>query len=177
MKPEYFSENETGISRHDAIRPTMSALIITAHVKDGGEMAREYGLPPAIVSMIEQHHGSSLVSYFYHRARKQAKGEAAVAEASFRYPGPVPQSVEGALVMMADSVEAATRSLEDPTPAHIRRLVHDLIMNRLLDHQLDGSELTLLDLEQVEEAFFRVLTSMFHSRVKYPGQEEKRRRR
>ncbi len=179
MKPEYFSENETGISRHDSLNPSMSTLIIIAHVKDGAEMAREMGLPPAVIDIIEQHHGESLVSYFHHRAQVQATGGETVEDYTYRYPGPSPQSPETALVMLADSVEAATRSLEDPTPAHIRKLVHEILMQRLLDRQFEASGLTLTDLGRAEDAFFRVLTSMFHSRVKYPGQDKEgpRRRR
>lgn len=177
MKPEYFSENETGLSRHDSLKPSMSTLIIIAHVKDGAEMAREVGLPPAIIAIIEQHHGESLVSYFHHRAQQQAAEGEVVEDFTFRYPGPCPQSPETALVMLADSVEAATRSLEDPTPAHIRRLVHEILMQRLMDRQFEASGLTLTDLGRAEDAFFRVLSSMFHSRVKYPGQEKETPRR
>ncbi|MBN2712137.1 MAG: HDIG domain-containing protein [Planctomycetes bacterium] len=179
MKPEYFSENESGVSRHDHLKPSMSSLIIVAHVKDGGEMAREVGLPPAIIDIIEQHHGDSLVSFFLHRARKGAAEGEKVSESSFKYSGPAPTSREAGLVMLADSVEAATRSLEDPNPAQIRKLVHDVATAKLMSRQLDNSGLTLTDLAKVEDTFLRVLTSMFHSRVKYPGQDKegaKRRR-
>lgn len=177
MKPEYFSENESGISRHDSLKPSMSALIIMAHVKDGSEMARAIGLPPGIIDIIEQHHGSGLISYFHYRAKKQADPGETISEQPFRYPGPKPHSREAAIVMLADSIEAATRSLSAPSPSHIEKLVHDLILQRLLDGQLEESSLTLTDLKRIEEAFFRVLTSMFHTRVKYPGQAEEKVRR
>jgi len=171
MKPEYFAENEAGVSRHDSLSPTMSTLIIIAHVKDGAEMAREYRLPRTIVDIVEQHHGKGLVSFFHHRAKKQAAEGESVSEEAFRYPGPIPQFMEAALVMLADSVEAASRAMERPTPAHIRKRIREIIMNRLLDRQLAASGLTLSDLNKIEDAFMRILTSMFHGRVKYPGQE------
>lgn len=177
MKPEYFTENETGISRHDGLKPSMSALIIMAHVKDGAEMGRAIHLPPGIVEIIEQHHGTGLIKFFHHLASETAAPGETVAEQPFRYPGPRPKSREAALVMLADSVEAASRSLSDPSPAHIGRLITDLLMGRLLDGQLDDTGLTLTDLKVIEQAFFRVLTSMFHTRVKYPGQVEEEERR
>jgi putative nucleotidyltransferase with HDIG domain len=172
MKPVYFTENEMGESRHDHLAPTMSALIIIAHVKDGAEMAREYGLPPAIVDIVSQHHGTTIMNFFYHRALKQAVDKADVRDSSFRYSGPIPQFPEAALVMMADAVEAASRSMESPTPAHIRKRVHDILMEKLLDRQMEQSGLTLTDIGKTEDAFVRILTSMFHSRVKYPGQDK-----
>lgn len=178
-KPEYFSENESGASRHDFLNPTLSALIIIAHVKDGVEMGRAYGLPRRILEIIEQHHGRSLVVYFYHRAKEQAEGRH-IEEEQFRYPGPNPTSKEAAIVLLADSVEAASRSLGQSSPAHLKRLVHDILTQRLLDRQLDDSGLTLTELALIEQTFVRVLTSMYHARVRYPGQiteEEERRRR
>ncbi|MCX7933709.1 MAG: HD domain-containing protein, partial [Planctomycetota bacterium] len=138
--------------------------------KDGAEMAAEYGLPRRIIDIIEQHHGRTLVTYFHHRARQQSAE--AVSEQIFRYPGPLPQSREAAIVMLADSVEAATRSLEHPTPAHIRNLIHQIIGQRLSDDQLAQSELTFQDVRHIEEAFFRVLVRMHHSRIKYPSPDE-----
>lgn len=169
MKPEYFSENETGVSRHDSLSPSMSSLVIISHVKDGAEMAREYGLPAPIVDIISQHHGTGLVTYFHHRALRQARDDEEVSESVFRYPGPAPRGPEAALVMLADSVEAASRALDKPSPAHIRARVREIFLNRLSDRQLDRSGLNLTDLARVEDAFVRILASMFHSRVKYPG--------
>ncbi len=179
FKPEYFSENEAGMSRHDALNPVMSALIIIAHVKDGAEMARSLSLPRGIIDIIEQHHGEGLVSYFHHRAREEADNAETVDENAYRYPGPKPRSREAALVLLADSVEAATRALERPSSAHIRRRVHDIILSKLMDGQLEASGLTLSDLKTTEDQFVRILVSMHHTRVRYPGEteEEKPRRR
>jgi hypothetical protein len=179
FKPEYFSENEAGMSRHDALNPVMSALIIIAHVKDGAEMALTLTLPRGIIDIIEQHHGEGLVSYFHHRAREEADNAEAVDENAYRYPGPKPRSREAALVLLADSVEAATRALERPSSAHIRRRVHEIIMSKLMDGQLEASGLTLSDLAATEDQFVRILVSMHHTRVRYPGErtEETPRRR
>ncbi len=178
-KPEYFTENEIGVSRHDALAPTISALIIAAHVKDGAEMAAELGLPGRLREIIEQHHGSSLIGFFHYRAKQAAGPDSVVDESLFHYPGPIPQSREAALVMLADCVEAASRSLERASSAHIKRLVHELLLGRLLEGQLEDSGLTLTDLNRVEESFVRILTSMFHSRVRYPHElrEDSTRRR
>ncbi len=176
-KPEYFNENESGISRHDNLKPSMSALIIIAHVKDGLEMARQYRLPRAVLDVIGEHHGQTVVKYFYHRAQQEADAPGRVEEARFRYPGPMPRSSETALVMMADSVEAASRSLDDASPAHLRSLVHGIIMGKLMDGQLAETTLTLADLKRIEDAFVRILASMFHSRVRYPGQAREGERR
>ncbi len=168
MKPEYFSENESGDSRHDALTPSMSALIITAHIKDGSEMAKEYGLPPGVIDMIEQHQGRDLIRFFYRKAQKQeAEGEAVRGE-DFRYLGPRPQSREAGIMMLADSVEAASRAMDNPTPSHIRRLVHEIMMERLLDGQFEESGLTLTELHTIEATIVRILVSMYHTRVKYP---------
>ncbi len=168
QKPDYFSENEgTQGSRHDALSPSMSALIIGAHVKDGAEMAEEQNLPPAIVDIIEQHHGTSLMEFFYHRSKSE-NGDA-VHEESFRYPGPKPRTQEAAIIMLADTVEAASRTLPDPSPARLEAFVHKLSMGRLLDGQLDDCPLTFADLTRIQQSFVRVLTAIFHSRVAYPG--------
>jgi putative nucleotidyltransferase with HDIG domain len=178
LKPEYFVENNPNApERHRRLAPSVSALIITGHVKDGIQLAREFRLPRQIVDFIPEHHGTTLVSYFYHSARKRAEeehGEDAaenVQEAFFQYPGPKPQSRETAIVMLADTVEAASRTLENPSLPRIRTFVHELIMQKLLNGQLDESDLTFRDLARIEEEFNRVLMSRYHSRIKYPGQE------
>lgn len=177
LKPEYFVENQLGAEeRHRRLAPSVSALIITAHVKDGIELARDFGLPEQIVDFIPEHHGTTLVSYFYHSARKKAEtdrpgGAASVQEAFYRYPGPKPRSRETAIVMLADTVEAATRTLEGPSAARLRAFIHDLIMNKLLDGQLDECDLTFRDLAVIEDVFLRVLVSRFHGRIRYPGQD------
>jgi putative nucleotidyltransferase with HDIG domain len=183
MKPEYFVENQMNAEeRHRRLRPSVSALLITAHVKDGIELAREYGLPQQIIDFIPEHHGTTLVSYFYHTARKDAEtqgdasgaagGTEPVQEAFFRYPGPKPQSRETAIVMIADTIEAATRTLINPSAARLKGFVHELIMDKMLDGQLDESNLTFAELALIEEAFLRVMVTRFHNRIRYPGQEE-----
>ncbi len=167
-RPEYFTENEPlGRSRHEGLSPAMSTLIIISHVRDGVSLASEYRLPRAIRDITAQHHGTSLVEFFYRTAVERAEGEPVDAQ-RFRYAGPRPRTKEAGIVLLADSVEAASRSLSDPTSARLRKLVHDLTMKRLLDGQFDDSGLTLSDLRTVEDSFVKVLMSMFHTRVPYP---------
>ncbi len=173
VKPEYFTENESGVSRHDILTPSMSALIIVSHVKDGVEMGRQNKLPPAIIDIIEQHHGTTLVSYFLRQAKEEAEDPDEIDEQQFRYPGPKPQFPEAAIVMIADSVEAASRSLEGASSASIRALVHKIIMGKLQDRQFDECSLSFTDLAKIEDSLVRVLQSMFHSRVKYDQKKSK----
>jgi putative nucleotidyltransferase with HDIG domain len=169
-KPEYFSENqEINLSKHDKILPSISKLIIVNHVKDGIDLAKKYRLSPLIVEFISQHHGTSLTYYFYCRALEDMEKEGDVKEEGFRYPGPKPQTKEIAIVMLADSIEAATRTLEEPTPARIEEMVRKIINNKFIDGQLDECELTLKDLEKIASSFIRVLSAMYHSRIKYPA--------
>ncbi len=168
-KPDYFVENEGSQgSRHDQLSPSMSALIISAHVKDGVEIAEEYNLPRAVVDIIEQHHGTSLIEFFYQRSQ-EANGDEAPSEDAFRYPGPRPTTREAAIILLADAVEAASRTLPEPSPKRLQILVHKLVMKKLLDGQLDDSPLTFADLARAEKSFVRVLTAIFHSRVRYPA--------
>lgn len=167
-KPLYFVENqEDGINRHDKLAPSMSSLILIAHVKNGMEMARKNKLGQAIIDTIEQHHGTSLIQYFYDRAKKQ-KGEHNVKIEDFRYPGPRPQTREAGLVMLADALEAASRTLENPTPSRIQRLVQELINKIFSDGQLDNCELTLKDLHNIARSFKKILTGIHHHRIEYP---------
>lgn len=167
-RPFLFIENQYGGDNpHDRIPPSLSTSIILSHVRDGVELARQYKIPQAIVDIIPQHHGTDLVRYFYYQARENAKGEP-VEEKDFRYPGPRPQSREAAIVMLADSVEAAVRSLPRPTPAQIEGLVRKIIKERLNDGQLDESDVTFGDLDKVADTFVRVLNGIFHSRIEYP---------
>lgn len=167
-RPYFFAENQFGAENpHDKISPTLSTLIITSHVKDGVELAREHNLPEVLVRFIREHHGTALVKYFYQKALEMAKGEP-VDEKDFRYQGPKPQSRETAIVMLADSVEAAVRSLSQPTPGRIEGLVRKIIKEKLADGELDESDLTLRDLDKIADAFVRVLTGIFHKRVEYP---------
>ncbi len=166
-RPYFFVENQVGMENpHDKISPTLSTLIITSHVKDGLELAREYKLPRVVTMFISEHHGSDLVKYFYHRAKEN--GSATIQEKDFRYPGPKPQSKETAIVSVADAVEAAVRSLVKPTPRKIETLVHKIIRDRMEDGQLDESELTFKDLDKIADAFVKVLIGIFHARVEYP---------
>lgn len=168
-KSEYFSENETEKkSCHEKLAPSMSALIITSHVKDGIELAKEYRLNKTLIDFIAQHHGTGLIYYFYQRALEKTENEEALPEEEFRYSGPKPQTKEAAIVLLADSVEAASRALDDPTPARIESLVRKIINNKFIDSQLDECELTLKDMHKIAKAFVRTLTGIFHTRVEYP---------
>ncbi|MCX8118144.1 MAG: HDIG domain-containing protein [Desulfobacterota bacterium] len=169
-KPLYFIENAGGMeNRHDHLTPTMSSLILASHVKDGVELAQEYRLGEKIIHIIQQHHGTSLISFFYKKAKEQENPEmGAIDEKDFRYPGPKPQTKEAGIVMLADAVEAASRTLTDPTPSRIKGLVQQIIQNIFLDGQLEECELTLKDLRKIEESFTRILTAYFHQRIDYP---------
>ncbi|MBU1933003.1 MAG: HDIG domain-containing protein [Candidatus Omnitrophica bacterium] len=167
-KAFYFSENQPrGESAHDKLLPTMSRLIITNHVKNGIELAEKHNLNRKIIDIINQHHGTGLVFYFFKRALEKGQDEKAD-EQSFRYPGPKPQTKEAACVLLADSVEAGSRALEDPTPSRIKGLVKKIINNKFIDGQLDECDLTLKDLEKIAEVFTHILTGIFHTRVEYP---------
>lgn len=167
-KPLYFIENQTnGINRHDKLAPSMSSLILIAHIKDGVEIARKNKLGQVIIDTISQSHGTSLISFFYEKA-KQLKGEDAVNIDNFRYPGPKPQTREAGLVMLADMVEAASRTLANPTPSKIRGLVQHLINKAFSDGQLDDCELTLKDLHKIAKSFYNILSGMYHHRIEYP---------
>jgi putative nucleotidyltransferase with HDIG domain len=169
-KPEYYIENQRGVNPHERLQPSMSALIVSAHVKDGIRMAREARLPEQIIDIIPQHHGTRLMTYFYEKARKQAAlSGTEVNDDDFRYPGPKPQTKEAAIFMLADGVEAAARTIEDPTPSRMREMIHQIASRIVLDAQLDACDLTFADLEKIEEAFQRTLVSMYHHRVDYPG--------
>lgn len=175
LKPHYFIENQNGENRHDALEPALSTLVIIGHVKDGVALAKQYNLPRPIVDFVEQHHGTTLVEYFYREAMRlqEQNGHGTVElEAAFRYPGPKPQTRENGIVMLADAVESSSRALGDPTPSSLRKLVHDLLMKRLLDGQFEESGLTLTELHLVEEALSKSLIALFHSRIKYPEPRE-----
>lgn len=167
-KPLYFIENQSdGKNKHDKLAPSMSALILISHIKDGVEIARAHKLGQEIIDVIRQHHGTSLISFFYDRA-KQQKGEDAVDIENFKYKGPTPQTREAGLVMLADVVEAASRTLDDPTPSRIQKLVQNLINKIFSDGQLGNCELTLRDLHQIAKSFIIILTGIHHHRIEYP---------
>ncbi len=171
-RPFFFIENQFGEENpHEKLKPHLSALTLIAHARDGYELATEIGLPEAVADIIRQHHGTSLVGYPYHLAVEQ-QGEENVNEADFRYPGPKPQTREAALVMLADSVEAAARTLVNPTHDQIEELVDRIIAAKMEDGQLDESPLTFSDLRTIRDSFVATLHGMFHQRLKYPDQEE-----
>lgn len=164
---EYFVENQTGcISKHEKLSPHLSSMIIVSHVKDGVELANEFGLPEIIKDVIQQHHGNSLVTYFYHKALKEQ--ETPPSETDYRYPGPKPQTKLAALIMLADAIEASARTLDEPTPARISSLIDKITKNIFLDGQLDDCEITLKDLIEIKRRFEYVLTGIFHRRIPYP---------
>lgn len=168
-RPYYFIENQMGgVNYHDHLSPQMSKLIIHAHTKDGVEMARKYGLPKAITDIMVEHHGNDIVAFFYHRARQAETDMDEVQEQSFRYPGPKPQSKEAAIIMLADAVEAAGRTLRKPTPQSIENLVSKIINDKFVDGQFDECDLTKKDCEAVASCFSRTLMAMYHSRIQYP---------
>ncbi len=174
LKPEYFVENQMGAgNKHEKLAPSMSALILEAHVKEGKELAEENGLPDCIIEFITGHHGTSIMTYFYEKA-KQQKGDSDVDIDEYRYPGPKPKAKEVAIVMLADSVEAASRTLEDPTPARVRNLVRKISSAKFDSGELEGCDLTLRDLHLIEESFTRVLLGIYHRRIAYPEKEEEK---
>lgn len=185
-KADYFTENiRTGQNPHDELTPSMSALLVMSHIKDGITLAMLHKLPRAVIEIIQQHQGTGLVVYFHHKAGRQAQAEAqasqnsrgrtVVDESSYRYPGPKPTSREAAIIMLADSVEASSRSLEKPTASGISELVDRMVDARIEDNQLDDCEMTLEELSRVKRAFVFCLSNMLHSRITYPKQDSEKK--
>lgn len=171
-KPDYFIENQAGSrSKHAKLSPAMSLLVIIGHVKDGLELAREYGLPKVLHEFIASHHGTTLVQYFYHAATEQRKEAAdrAPDEAEFRYPGPKPTSKEPAILMLADAAESSIRAMSEPTPGRIESQIHIMVNRRLMDGQLDECGLTLKEVHKIELSLVKSLSSMYHTRTSYPA--------
>ena len=169
-KINYFVENQTGGNRHDQLFPRMSALVIASHVKEGIELAKEMNLPQELIDVIPQHHGTKLITYFYEKAKMNHDPELGeVSEDEYRYPGPKPQTKEAGIIMIADAVEAASRTLDDPSPARLKGLIRQIIDYIFLDGQLNECDLTLRDLEKIAQSFQRVLMGIHHQRVSYPG--------
>ncbi len=181
-KPYFYVENTSiaqSASVHDSISPSMSALVIMSHVKDGVALALHYNMPPPILDIIRQHHGTTTIAYFLNKARKQAEKNAAaglpeetIDESLYRYPGPTPVSKEAGIVMLADSIEAASRSMEKPTPAKLDALVRSIINQKILDGQLDNCELTNRDISIIKSVFTTSLTNSLHARIPYPSKED-----
>ena len=169
LHPEYFVENQPiKGSRHDRLSPSMSSLVILNHVKDGIKLAKRYRLNPAIIDFIPGHHGTGLIYYFYRRALEEIEDAQLLKEERFRYPGPKPSTRETAVVLLADSVEAATRASREKTPSRLNEVVRRIINNKFIDGQLDEGDLTLKDLNRIADAFLRVLYGVYHARVEYP---------
>jgi putative nucleotidyltransferase with HDIG domain len=185
-KPGYFVENQAEQNPHDRLTPTMSALVILAHVKDGVDMAIKEKLAPEIIDVIQEHHGDSIVYYFYRKAQEQQREEQQKAEdgqisdeevvevdrKNFRYPGPRPQSRESGIISLADAVESASRSLDKPNPTKIKTLVDEIVLGRIKEGQLDDCGLTLRDVKIMREIFAKTLRSMLHTRIAYPEPEK-----
>jgi putative nucleotidyltransferase with HDIG domain len=168
IRPHFFAENQSAENRHHGINPSLSSLIVTSHVKDGVELAEEYKLPPSLIAIIREHHGTCLIKYFYHQAVTTGEETTPALEYQFRYEGPRPQTKESGIIMLADSTEAAARTLDKPTPGRIRDLIERIVRDRLSDGQLDECELTFKDLEKITTSMTRSLTSLLHARVEYP---------
>ncbi|NLY18572.1 MAG: HDIG domain-containing protein [Clostridiaceae bacterium] len=171
-RPGFFKENQMSENPHDRITPNLSTLVITSHTKDGEELAVKYKLPKVIRDIIIQHHGTTLVAYFYHKAKQNEKG-LEVKESNFRYEGPRPQTREAAVVLLADAVEAAVRSLQDKTKGKIEGLIRKIIKDKLDDGQLDYCDLTLKNMNDIANGFLTVLSGFFHERTEYPELEKK----
>ncbi len=171
-RPNFFKENQLSDNPHERLTPNLSTLVITSHTRDGDELAAKYRLPKAIREIIVEHHGTTMVAYFYHKAT-QVEKDGEVERDNFRYEGPVPSSRESAVVMLADSIEAAVRAMPDKTQGKIEGLVRKIIRDKLDDGQLDRSDLTLRDLSQIADSFLQVLGGAFHERPEYPEIERK----
>jgi len=174
-KPLYFVENQAGENKHEKLAPSMSALILISHVKDGVELARKHKLGETIEAIIRQHHGTNLISFFYHKAKSQAANPEQVKIDDYRYPGPRPQTKEAGLVLLADQVEAASKVLTDPTPARVQGMVQKIINSVFADGQLDECELTLKDLHLIAKSFYKILNGIFHQRIHYPVPVDKKK--
>jgi putative nucleotidyltransferase with HDIG domain len=174
LKPGYFIENQArDLNLHESLVPAMSTLVIIAHIKDGADLGRQRHLPKPIIDLIEQHHGTTLVEFFFGRAHEQKEHDpngGQVEEAAYRYPGPKPQTKEAGVLMLADAVEGASRALVDPTPARLESLVREMAERRLHDGQFDESGLTLRELRTIEKSLVKSLTAIYHGRIKYPEQ-------
>jgi putative nucleotidyltransferase with HDIG domain len=170
-RPDFFIENQSGCENvHDRISPSLSALVLASHVKEGIEMGQAIGLPPRVLEVIQQHHGTQLMKFFYHRATG-GSGNPSL-EPQFRYAGPKPQTREAAILMLADGVEAASRTLEKPTPQRIADFVKRMVDDKLQDGQLDECDLTLRDLRTIHDVFSRTLSGTLHARISYPDDKK-----
>ena len=171
MKPQYFIENQLDeYNKHNELNPTVSTKIIIAHVTDGIALAKKYKLPQEIIDFIPMHHGTTLVSYFYDKAKKSTKEE--LSDYIYRYPGPKPQTKETGIVMLADAIEASTRAIEDPTPQKLESKIREVIKVRFMEGEFDECDLTLRDLTHIKDSFMKVLIGIHHHRIKYPDKNQ-----
>jgi len=176
IKPNYFVENIIGVKDvHKDLKPSMSKLIIVNHVKDGVDLAKKYRINPRIIDFISEHHGKTLVYYFYQRAKELEPGESH--EEEYRYGGPKPQSKETAIVSLADTIEALSRTLDEPTPSRLEEMVREVVRKRFREGELDESNLTLKDLEKITQKFVHVLNALFHTRINYPKDDSDQRQK
>lgn len=176
LKPRYFAENQGSANPHDDLSPQMSALVIASHVKEGVELGRQWGLPASVLAFIPEHHGTSVMQFFYKKALEREDGSAIKVD-DFRYPGPKPQTRETAILMLADGSEASVRSLRRPTASRVREMVRKIIDQKMAEGELDECELTLQELAKIREAFIPILVGIHHQRVAYPGQREHEERK
>lgn len=172
-KPGYFTENQSGRNEHDKLKPRMSALVIKAHVSNGVKMAKEHGLPEVLIDFIKTHHGTSLIKFFFVKAKEQADEEKdEIHEEDFRYDGPLPQTKETGILLLADGVEAASRAMKDPNYQKLENLINKMVDDRVYEGQLSKTPLTFQDLRVIKETFLNILVGIYHSRVKYPDDEK-----
>ncbi|RPI18543.1 MAG: HDIG domain-containing protein [Ignavibacteriae bacterium] len=171
ISPNYFVENQLDSrNKHEQLNPSLSAKMIIAHVKNGIKLAEKYRIPQEVINFIPMHHGTTLVSYFYEKARSEEDPDDTVHDYIYRYPGPKPHTKETGIVMLADSVEAATRAIEDPTPAKLETQIDEIIKSRFLDGELDECDLTLQDLIKIKYSFLKTVVGIHHHRIRYPEQ-------
>jgi len=171
LNPQYFIENQLDQNnKHNELNPSVSTKIIIAHVKDGMDLAKKYKLPKVIIDFIPMHHGTTLVSYFYDKAKNSSKDE--ITDFLYRYPGPKPQTKETGIVMLADAIEASTRVIEDPTPQKLENKIREVIRSRFIEGELDECDLTLKDLTKIKESFLKILIGIHHHRIKYPDKNQ-----
>lgn len=171
LKPQYFIENQLDQNnKHNELNPGISTKIIISHVKDGMDLAKKYKLPQKIIDFIPMHHGTTLVSYFYDKAKNLSKDE--VVDYIYRYPGPKPQTKETGIVMLADAIEASTRAIEDPSPQKLESKIREVIRSRFIEGELDECDLTLKDLTKIKESFLKILIGIHHHRIKYPDKNQ-----
>jgi len=169
-RPNFYVENQKGgINPHDKLSPNLSTLIIKSHTKDGQEMGKEFKIPKEIRDIMAEHQGTTFLAYFYNKAKKE---DSTVEASDFRYDGPKPKTKESAVIMLADSIEAAVRTLEDKDPVSVEKMIRKLIAAKIDDEQLSDADLTLKEIEIIIKTFVKVLGGVYHNRIKYPDQKK-----